>query len=485
VDSTLLSATPGSKKIKLALLAYAWNPNGTLDAYISSFLETFLNLGIDVDVFLANRITQDLGIYGVGKNYDIKKFGDLAHSRKYDLALSFNNALLYSELKSQVSFPIITWIVDDFPHIFQHEGTEKIYEPFQACSTIIVSSTDTESRARKILPELGERIRFIPTATQVATDLLTRPHFEKKHNITLVASYLETAPATHLIRDSIEKEGLYDAILTCLERLEIDYKTDFDSLTKTLGLEAFLKEKNWPPTLLKNHLTNLLSNRERVEISARLQKLGLHVFGNSAWIEALSLRPEIGRVFQAGTKVSKHQELMDLYNSSKICINIPQIQGGPALPYRVMDILASDSLLITKYHPQSDAYHLFGPDCPIVTYKSQEELENLCAYYMAHDEERQKRVRSCNQLVAKGFSFRERALDLIALHLPELALKLGTEKLTKGKSRFQNMDVLLTFAGRIRTVRLNLIKAAIRAFILITLPNKIKRRKLASLILEA
>jgi hypothetical protein len=92
-----------------------------------------------------------------------------------------------------------------------------------------------------------------------------------------------------------------------------------------------------------------------------------------------------------------------------------QLQGGASLPYRVIDILASDALLITNYHPESDAFAIFGKDCPIVMYKNLDELACLCEYYLSHEDERRSLVARCNELVKSGFDFRDRCKDVLAL----------------------------------------------------------------------
>jgi hypothetical protein len=56
---------------------------------------------------------------------------------------------------------------------------------------------------------------------------------------------------------------------------------------------------------------------------------------------------------------------------------------------------------------------VFGDDCPVPTYRDLDDLERLCAHYLAHEDERRELVARCNALVATGFSFAERAVDLL------------------------------------------------------------------------
>ena len=77
--------------------------------------------------------------------------------------------------------------------------------------------------------------------------------------------------------------------------------------------------------------------------------------------------------------------------------------------------MASKALLITQAHPRSDLYRIFGQDCPAPTYHDLEELERLCRHFLAHEDERLALVAACNAAVRTGFSFGDRARDLLRI----------------------------------------------------------------------
>jgi spore maturation protein CgeB len=106
-------------------------------------------------------------------------------------------------------------------------------------------------------------------------------------------------------------------------------------------------------------------------------------------------------------------------NRSKIGININHHQATSGLGYRVFDILASSALLITNFQEDSDFKRLFGEDHKIPTYRTPEELRREVKYYLDHDDKRKELVDYCNQLVAKGFSFEERATQIIQIAYPD------------------------------------------------------------------
>ena len=169
------------------------------------------------------------------------------------------------------------------------------------------------------------------------------------------------------------------------------------------------------------HLQEIVTNGTRLAVVERLAPLGLKVFGNARWRTALTLSPSVAQAFRSGAELRRHADLCAVYDRSKISINVPQVHAGTGMQYRVLDILASKSLLITKYVPDSDMERLFGADSPIVTFSDLDDLHAKCAYFLKNDHERRARVKACNALVARGFSFRERALEYLALSNPSLA----------------------------------------------------------------
>jgi spore maturation protein CgeB len=133
------------------------------------------------------------------------------------------------------------------------------------------------------------------------------------------------------------------------------------------------------------------------------------------------LSEAVFRAYRPGPPVRTHQELLTVYNSSKLSVNLPQSFISESFQYRLLDVMSSNALLVTRRTPEPDLYRVFGPDCLVAMYDSLAELEAVCAYYLAHEDERAARVAACNALVTEAFSFRSRALDYLRLAGVEFA----------------------------------------------------------------
>lgn len=400
----------------MAIFAYSWSnhPYARLDIYLNQFAITFSKLGFNVDVYLANQYVERDGIYGLSKDVDIKKMNESIKSKKYKFILSINNALLTVRLEALRDSPVVSLIVDDFNHLFNHDCTG-IYDQFVCADKILFSSYSHIKELEFNNSKLIGRVQFLPTATSVSNNALERSPPRKKYNISWIASLLDGSGFYLLYSRCVDYPErimlLRRAIAVARKNREIPY----DECIGQECLDSILKEHNWSRSFFEMQIQNLISNEARISVFEKLHEFGLAIFGNREWLTASVYHPNILNYFHDGGGISKHDEIMEIYNSSKICINVSQIQSGSALPYRVIDILASNALLITNYHPESDVFAIFGEDCPIVMYKNLEELSDLCKYFLSHEEERLKLVKKCNELVRSGFDFEDRCRDILNL----------------------------------------------------------------------
>ena len=103
-------------------------------------------------------------------------------------------------------------------------------------------------------------------------------------------------------------------------------------------------------------------------------------------------------------------EMPRVFHDSKINLNltIPDIKSG--LPLRIFDVLGSGGFLLTNFQAELPACFTVGKD--LVCFESQEELTELCGYYLSHEDERREIARHGYETVKKEHQVRER-LDLM------------------------------------------------------------------------
>ena len=96
----------------------------------------------------------------------------------------------------------------------------------------------------------------------------------------------------------------------------------------------------------------------------------------------------------------KHNE--DIYNSSKIGININHLQAIEGFSWRVCDILASNACLVTEYRPTIEQYF---PNVGILTFTSPFEARQQCLKLLANENLRQDIIEKSHEIIEKKFRF--------------------------------------------------------------------------------
>jgi Glycosyl transferases group 1 len=395
--------------MKLAFFGYAWNKALQPDAYMSETIAALAGTGADVDVYLGNQLTKEYGIYGLNEAMQPGRIGAFIAQQGYDAAVSFNNSMLIPEVLAAMPGRIVTVIVDEPEHLFDYHRTGP-WPVFAADVAIVAMSSRLERRLIEAVPGVRPRLHFMLPATNAAAG----PRPEPVLPISWVASYVGYANLDQYMQLVGDAPNVRTLTIRCLQIVERD--GDLSSIRGTTAPEAALiAALPWTFDYFQTQMQNILTNRARLAVVERLAKHGLALFGNAGWRKLLTHDGAVLQALQSGPAPASHADLSRVYNASRISINAPQAHTAVgAVQYRMIDVMASGALLITRHDRPSDLGRVFGDDCPVPTYRDLDELERLCVHYLAHEDERRDLVARCNALLASGYSFAERAVDLLS-----------------------------------------------------------------------
>jgi hypothetical protein len=397
--------------MKVAFFGYAWNPSMQTDAYMAETIDSLAGAGVDVDVFLGSQLSKEYGIYGLNETVPIDKLARLIAGEGYAAAISFNNAMLIPPVLDAVAGRIVTVIVDEPEHLFDYYRTGP-YEVFRRDIEIVAMSSVLERRITEAVDGVESRLHFMLPATNIDLGACSA---KAVYPISWVASYVGDLNLDQYLNLIAERPEFHALTVKCIDIIERE--GDLRSVKAEDGADAALmRTLPWSFEYFQAQMLNILTNRGRVEAVERLSAHGLALFGNPGWRKLLTYNAAVLASLQSGPALTTHTDLRRVYNASKISINLPQAHvAQDAVQYRVLDVMASNALMITKHSPTSDLYRVFGEDCPIPTYSNLEELETLCVRYLADEKARRAIVAQCNRLVATGFSFAERAADFLRI----------------------------------------------------------------------
>lgn len=113
--------------------------------------------------------------------------------------------------------------------------------------------------------------------------------------------------------------------------------------------------------------------------------------------------------------VSTHKEMPEIFNRSKINLNITirPIQTG--LSQRIWDVLGCGGFLLTNYQMELPEYLQVGAD--LDCYESPAELKEKVAYYLSHQEERMEIAHHGYETVKNKHTCRHRVAEILKIVL--------------------------------------------------------------------
>jgi len=120
---------------------------------------------------------------------------------------------------------------------------------------------------------------------------------------------------------------------------------------------------------------------EREKILDKVKDLGLHIWGNKAWLETSLKNYYRGR--------PSTEEMLKIYHDSKIVINVDLMPGTPGtgVNLRPFEVTAAGSLLL-NHDDRKDIYNLFADGREFASFKGPEDIREKTQYYLDHNEER-------------------------------------------------------------------------------------------------
>lgn len=323
-------------------------------------------------------------------NKDI--FLNKIHNFNPDVVLSFNN-MLPIECVEQLDCPICLIDADSIDVGFWNkEWLKKNKDLF----VFLGSSSSSKKAFDAGLDGEVKKYCYFPNATLGYTN-----DINKTRNIAFIGS--NTLYLRHLMYnyDFTNERHLFNDILEISETHDIikdNHFKRFQQKYATIKDEAYLRR------IFNYFYYFTISGMNRVKLLSMFSDLGLELFGTDSWRELLYYDIELAKCFNE-VKVSLLDEVMGVYNSSKISINISHEQAVDTFSWRVMDIMASSSCLLME--DKKDWHDLFGEYISdevkeAIIYKDRYDARQKAIRLLEDEEFRLRCVKECNYAIEQN-----------------------------------------------------------------------------------
>lgn len=322
--------------------------------------------------------------------------------------LIYNAAL--AAYRCNIKYVALIW---DAPYI-------KLYTPFGRMNNCWFSVFDKCDRDR-FLRDGIPHVMYQPLAVNhfeiLQLDIKRKLQGKYRHEISFVGSLyddnlfdqnLKTLPATlqeYFVKIFEEsafhwdgREHVYgkinQAVLEILKQVLPDFKMDNRLDVEDIRLFEI------------THLIRKIANIERICVLNLLGEMfPITLYTNTGTDTSTLTNVEVLPPVQPG------KDVFTVYAESKINLNLSLkgMEGGT--PQRVMDIMGAGGFVLSTYCQETA--ELFEEDKEIVMFKTPEELIEKAAYYLAHEEEREKIAAAGCAKVLRCYTYEKKIPELM------------------------------------------------------------------------
>ncbi|MDP9195306.1 MAG: glycosyltransferase [Pseudomonadota bacterium] len=303
-----------------------------------------------------------------------------------DLVIAFNNSTIEG-MEDAVDCPFILWDADSLAYFNNKEEVQKKKDRY----IFLAFSTFGAEEYRQVLSPSLSRVHRVQAATAIKA--------EKKKirdNISFIGTYFIL---NYWIQCAAGAKPENTAAL--IKEFEKGPDFNLDRALEENDLEDF--------QITEGALRGLRAGENRNQTIAAVAPLGIQIFGTQEWYSAIhfSINTFLSYDPRFAYSLAHNQ---DIYNRSRIGINISHSQNITGYPWRVMDILASSACLVSDR--KTDLEKDFGEKIPLQFYETPWEAYSVCRKLLENEALRQDVVSASNAAIEAGFRWKHRFRDI-------------------------------------------------------------------------
>jgi len=413
-----------------------------MPCFYESFIKGLMNEGNDILLFHHKNFFGLPGKIHQSIEDKIKKF-------EPDLVILFNNN--FYDISETVECPIVIYEVD----------SPKYY----SCKEVIKRKPDrffyfvAQDKSIEVLKSdflvKKERILYVPFFSEIKAnniEIFTNEISFIGSKFTTLAS--GNSPLGSYFQENINNPHILNNIETIKNIISLIKKDSF--ISKKDLITKYLLDKEIVNQIDLEQMIMFLSDENRIKTLSSIADLGLTIYGTTNWGTDIPNNSSLSLCYNP-EKIYSLKQNQNIYNSSKLSVNINHLQAVSGFSWRVCDIMASNSCLVSEY--KKDIKILF-PNAKIPTFSNEFEAREICKKLLANENMRKDIVQSCQEIINKSFRFRN-LLNTISEYL---SLQLHSTNNKKGSLEIflienKRVDFLKSlFIGSNESFELNITK---------------------------
>ncbi len=362
-----------------------WTQEHYFDSFVTGFVNTLSRCGNNIlNIDLQNFINNFKNEYicDANKSY----ITDIINSFSPDIIITFNNMIHDTNYIKNLECPIVLYPADGIDFFwfksFIHEELERYFflniNEYHYKSLL---NTFHDIKEKQLIP-FG-----------YVTDF-HRKEIEQDINLSFLGSIPNHDLAISRYLRKMHSDELnrlfYNAIEEFRRHPDEKFSLDLPNFKSDLGIS------------LETVAVWLITCRDRFQLLSELFKHGLKLYGYSSFLDCCIYNYEFINHYCNELCVTQEQS-ETLYNRSKISLNLPNARAVNGFSWRVPDILASQSVLLSFNSP--DLHSLTKKYLDLPMYHSPEEAKELVKRLLKDDIWRHDISIACNEVVESHCRF--------------------------------------------------------------------------------
>ena len=404
-------------KIFLSFFSCAKDLNNkkAIPCFYESFIKGLKESGNEVFAYISKEFNKNFDEIPSELLRQLKEFNPeiiiLFNNAFYDISKYFECPIFIYEVDSPLYYSNKTALKNNIERykfiVIQEESKKILIEEYKAPEkNILVAPFFSEIRKENLKTEqnicfIGTKFTSSKTKTIFYEFMLKSPRTDELETYKKLLNEYEKNPF-------LKKEELFEQYNITSEKI----KENFDT----------------------QRIIFYLSDYNRTKTLSLVSDLGLKIYGTDGWMTDNYNEPFLILNYDK-TPVYSIKHNQDIYNSSKIGININHLQAKQAFSWRVCDIMASSACLVSEYKPDIEKrFKTIG----LPLFNNPYEARELCIKLLKEENKRADIVAAQNEIIEKNYRFKNvKALieDYFAISLSGgiKSVKITTEDIPETK----------------------------------------------------
>lgn len=282
-----------------------------------------------------------------------------------------------------LSFPVFTIIVDSVKYLSNKELLEdRLIGCFQYA--------DKEYMVERYgINE--ERVFILPPFSEVKPDV----SIQQDTNIAFIGSRFGVPRRAEIgfYSSSIETTEEY---CRCIEYIKKNPLVDEKTVLDCCNVQSEFVRNN----IVVSDVLHMLSTEKRVRTLSNIVDLGLKLYGTRSWLERYHFDSRLNIAYE-DKEVYSIEHSQNIYNRTKIGLNVSHLQAVDGFPWRVLDILSSNACLVSDWH---DQFATRFDELRFPVFHDEHEARDICKHLLEDDEARKQIVEESNIFVSRNYS---------------------------------------------------------------------------------